>query len=136
LNAAAIIEYCQHHGIQLFQRAGKLVVKPADKLTPHLSAAIRVHKVAILTALAHEDAQEYVAVRSAICAADGLSPCGIRPVFEYRLAADPCQPLIMLGIIGQSLEQAEASLRDRFGYARVLSIELYQWPPMPKGRLQ
>ena len=136
MNAAAdLIERCHLQGISLAPRADMLAVKPANKLTAELRQALLRHKPDILAALAHEDATDYVAERSAIREADGLRPCGIRPVYEYRLADDPRQPLIMLGLVGQTLEQARASIMDRFGSARVLSCEPYQWPPMPE-RLQ
>lgn len=107
------------------------MAKPAEKLTPDLTAAIRDHKPDILAALANEDAAEYVAERSAICEADGLPPAHLRPVFEYCLADYPGHPLIMLGRVGQTLVEARASLRDRLGASRVLSVEFYQWPPKP-----
>jgi hypothetical protein len=127
LNAGAIVEYCRQNGIQLSQRADKLVVRPAAKLTPDLSIAIRAHKLDLLAALAQEDAQEYIGERVAICAADGLPPAHLRPVFEYVLADDPRTRLIMLGIIGQTLAEATSSLQDRFGAERVVSVRTYRW---------
>jgi len=132
MSAATILRECHQRGIKLFpQSDSKLIVQPASKLTDELRQAIRANKQAIMAALAQEDAAEYVAERSAICEADGLPPAHLRPVYEYRLAADPGQPLIMLGIIGQTLEQATESLRDRFGAAKVVGVTVYQWPPVP-----
>jgi len=132
-----IIQRCQQHGVWLSINGDKLHVVPATKLTPELKAVLLQYKPDILAALAHEDAAEYVAERTAICAADGLPPTHLRPVFQYFLTADPGQPLIMLGTPGETLEQATESLRDRFGAAKVLDVRLYEWPPRPPcGRLQ
>jgi len=133
MNTPQLIRDCQQQGIRLFPNGDKLrVVPPPGKpLTPELLTTLKAHKPDILAALAHEDAAEYVSERSAICEANGLRPCSLRPVFEYRLNDDPHARLIMLGIIGQTLEQATESLRDRLGAFRVLSVELYQWPQRP-----
>ncbi len=136
--AAELIEHCHRKGIRLFPNGDKLRVVPApDKpLKPELLRTLKAHKPGILAALAHEDVADYVSERSAICEADGLRPCSLRPVFEYRLAEDPRQPLIMLGRIGQTLVEARTSLRDRFGASRVLSVKPYHWPPPKPETLQ
>ncbi len=131
--AADLIERCHRQGISLAPRAGMLAVKPANKLTAELRQALMEHKQAVMAVLAHEGATEYLAERSAVCEADGLPAVGLRPVFEYTLADNPRQPLIMLGRVGETLADAQASLRARFGSARVLSCERYQWPPMPES---
>ncbi|HVC37504.1 MAG TPA: hypothetical protein VNF46_03780 [Gammaproteobacteria bacterium] len=125
-----LIQQCQQAGIQLSQHGDKLYVVPAAKLTPELKATLIQRKPDILAYLAHEDAQEYVAERVAIAAADGLPPTHLRPAFIYYLTNDPKQPLTMLGQIGQTLEQARSSLQDRFGFARVASVSDYIWPPV------
>jgi hypothetical protein len=134
MTPAAIIRECQQQGIRLFPNGAKLRVVPAPgkPLSPELLDTIKTYKQAVLAALADENAREYVAERSAICEADGLPPCGIRPVFEYRLTDDPHQPLIMLGVVGETLAQATEGLRDRFGAARVLSVSVHAWfdPPV------
>ncbi len=131
MSAAAILRECHQRGIRLFpQPDSKLLVQPASKLTDELRQAIRANKPGILAALAHEDAAEYVAERTAICAADRLPPAHLRPVFKYCLSDDPRTQLIMLGYAGETLDEARASLYDRFG-DRVLSVGVYQWPPQP-----
>ncbi len=131
--AADLIQRCQRDGIRLFPNGDRLRVigAPGKPLAPELLDTLKAHKQAVMAALACEDAAEYVAERAAICAADGLPPAHLRPVFEYILADDPRVRLIMLGIIEQTLEQATASLQDRFGAARLLSVTVYQWPPAP-----
>lgn len=116
MTPAMILEECSQRGIRLSPHADKLVIEPASRLTDELRQAIRSAKAEILRLLPLRQ---------------------IRPVFQYRLADSPHQPLVMLGTPGETLQQATASLRDRFGFARVLSVELYQWPPPPpEGKLQ
>ena len=131
MNAAAeLIQRCTRQGIQLTPHGGKLrvIAAPGKPLTPELLDTLKAYKPAILAALAHEDAVEYVNERSAICEADDLPPCGIRPVFLYVLTDDPATSLTMLGVIGQTLTQAHESLFDRYG-ARLLSVADYVYPP-------
>ncbi|WP_297477412.1 hypothetical protein [Ferrovum sp.] len=132
-----VIHDCRQRGIRLFPNGNNLRVVPAPNkpLPSELLATLKAHKQAVMAALAHEDSREYVAERMAICAADDLPPCGIRPVFEYHLLTDdPRLPLIMLGRVGESLADAERSLRDRYA-GRLLDVHPYVWPPKP-ARLQ
>ena len=129
--AVELIERCASRGIQLSKNGDKLRVVPASKVTPALKEALIQHKPDILAALAHEDATEYMGERVAVCVADNLPPVGIRPVFEYRVADNPAQPLILLGAIGDTLADARASLYRRFG-DRLLSVKPYCWPPAPE----
>jgi len=51
-----------------------------------------------------------------------------RPVFTFVLTENPLQPYIMLGIVGQTVAEARASLYDRYG-TRLLSVADYVYPP-------
>ncbi len=68
-------------------------------------------------------------VNTAIGVADSLPPCGIRPVFVFRLKDFPAEHPILLGAVGESAQEAELLLRDRFG-DRLLNVALYIWPPV------
>ncbi|MHB8403976.1 MAG: TubC N-terminal docking domain-related protein [Gammaproteobacteria bacterium] len=131
MNAPQLIRECRQRGIALSPNGDKLHVVPASKVTPELKEALIQHKPGILAVLAHEDATEYAAERSAICAADDLPPAHLRPIFEYCLADDPHVRLIMLGYHGETLDEARASLFDRFGFARVVGVQVYVWPSPP-----
>jgi len=130
MQVTQIFQECRRRGLQMVPQGDKLLVSPRSLITDELRAAIRANKPDILAALAHEDATEYVAERSAICALDGLPPAHLSPVFEYHLADAPHARLIMLGYHGETLDEARASLFDRFG-SKVLSIEPYIWPSRP-----
>ncbi len=60
------------------------------------------------------------------CWQDGIR---LRPVFEYRLGDSPTQ-LILIGAVNETLVEAQASLRARYG-ARLQSIAIYTGPPKP-----
>lgn len=128
MTALALLEETRHLGLRLSIRGDKLRIEPPPG--PELIERLKAAKSELMALLASENASEYVAERTAICAADGLPPRAVRPVFEYVLADRPGVPLIMLGVVGETPAEAQASLFDRFG-RRLLRVTVYQWPPAP-----
>jgi len=110
--AAELIEQCTRQGIHLSPNGSKLHVVPVAKLTPELRAALIQHKPEIMRLL---PARHH------------------RPVFEFQISDFPGRH-ILLGIPGETLEQAHSGLHDRYG-SRLLDVALYEYPPKPRGGL-
>lgn len=109
-------------GIELWAEGEKLRYRaPVAAITADVLAALKANKPALMAELRRRqlavveggNATEYLAERSAICAADGLPPATLRPVFRCILRGNP--PFILLGRVGESLEQARAELLTQFG---------------------
>lgn len=121
MNAAALLTEARQQGFSLSINGDKLHVKPAPP--PKLRERLLAHKLELLAALYHEDATEYVAERAAIGVADGLPAAMLRPVYRCTLRGN--RPFIVLGRVGETLDQARTELRAQFG-SDFVTLEIHQ----------
>jgi len=141
-----LIEECTQRGIALVLEEGHVFIRPASNLPDDLRQRLRANKHGILAALSAAAQQPRgVTVVTEITAqnnkvqqqaqqpAKPAPGAMIRPVFTYVLRENAAQPYIMMGIIGQTVAEARASLYDRYG-ERLLWVDDYLYPP--PGRVQ
>lgn len=121
-------------GIELSVNGEKLRYRaPAGIITADVLAALKASKPQLIAELHREalteDATEYVVEREAIGTADGLPPAMLRPVYTCTLRGN--RPFIVLGRVGETLEQARAELRKQFG-SDLVDLCTRQPTPKPK----
>lgn len=125
MSAQLSVATLQAAGFRLSVNGDKLHVEPVP--SPDMFARLKAAKPQLLAELRREtltdDATEYVAERTAICAADGLPLAMLRPVYRCTLRDNP--PFTLLGRVGETLEQARTELRQQFG-SDFVALELRQ----------
>jgi len=107
LSALETFHTCRERGIEIKRLVGGLIqAGPKELLTDELRAALRANKTELLAL---------------------VPPRHSRPVFEYQISDFPGRH-VMLGIPGETLEQARLILADRYA-ERLLEVSWYEYPP-------
>lgn len=128
MSAVLSLSDLKAHGIELSVNGEKLRYRaPAGTVTTDVLAALKASKHKLMAELQREalteDATEYVAEREAIGAADSLLAAMLRPVYRCTLRGNP--PFIVLGRVGETLDQARTEVRAQFGND-FMALELHQ----------
>ena len=134
MNAAEIMLDIAHAGGNLSAEGGNLILSAPAPLSGDLLSKVKAHKLELLASLVDSEIQEHLEERAAIQEFDsGLSrkeaeeraSKNIR-VYDYKLGPDG--PWLVLIAPGEDLEQARATLLNKFG-GRLADIRQHQSKP-------